>query len=136
MRNDLLRYAKSLKDKGKRVHLLGFFDDSGPINENFTFKHFSRRNTDWALRPNGEAVEEFIKKPFDVLLNLEPETKIHSEYIAAMSRARLKVGPCTENTYCYDLMIDTADKADLPKFIREIERVLEKTNIGHEAAQV
>ena len=98
-------------------------------------KYFNLKNIDWAYRPNGEDVSNFIQQSFDLLINLETTTKSSSEYIAALSKANLRIGPYTENTFCYDLMIDTGNK-DLDHFIKEIERVLQKTNNSHEAAKI
>ena len=133
-RDQILKYIDQIKKKQKKVKSLGFFN-SKQENTNFIFKYFNTKNIDWAYRPTGETVSEFIQQPFDLLLNLEPETKIHTEYIAALSRANLRIGPYTENTYCYDLMIDTGSN-DLKHFIQEIERVLLKPNISHAAANL
>lgn len=134
-RNVVLKYAKALKDQGKRVRTLGYFDNKLE-NENFTFSHFNRKKLDWALRPTGEAVMTFMKEQLDLLLTIDPLTKFHMEYIAALSNAHLKVGPYTDNTYCYDLMIDAGAGSNLHSFINQIEHLLKKTNVRHEAAQV
>ena len=133
-RDRVLKYVEELKKKNKSVKSLGYFD-SKLENTNFVFKYFNAKNIDWAYRPTGEEVNFFIQQPFDLLINLEPETKTYTEYITALSKANLKIGPYTENTYCYDLMIDTGEK-DLNHFIQEIERLLRKTNNSHEAAEI
>lgn len=132
-RNIVLKYAKGLKDLKKKVSLLGFFNNKIE-DENYTFKHFNLKNIDWALRPSGAEVKAFMNAPFDVFINADPVTKRHSEYIAALSHAHLKVGPCTENTYCYDVMIDLGKSMDLHKFLQQVDRLMEKTNTKHEAA--
>ncbi len=117
----------------KKVTLLGFFN-SKIEDENYTFKHINLKNIDWALRPTGAEVNDFMKQAFDVFINADPATKIHSEYIAALSNAHLKVGPCTENTYCYDVMIDFGKSMHLKKFLQQVDVLMEKTNTKHEAA--
>lgn len=131
-RNTVLKYAKRLKELKKKVSLLGFFNNKIDA-ENYTFKHINLKNIDWALRPTGEDVKAFMKDSFDVFINADPKTQIHSEYIAALSEAHLKVGPCTENTYCYDLMIDLGKSMDLNKFLQQVDFLMEKTNTRHEA---
>ena len=133
-RDRVLKYINQLKNKNKNVKTLGFFNNKQE-DTNFTFKYFNVKNIDWAYRPNGDEVLEFIKQPFEILINLDSNTKIHTEYIAALSKASMRIGPYTENTYCYDLMIDTGN-TDLNHFIQEIERVLLKTNTSHEAAKI
>ena len=132
-RNIVLKYAKGLRNLQKKITLLGFFNNKIE-DENYTFKHINLKNIDWALRPTGAEVKAFIKEPFDVFINADPLTKTHSEYIAALSNAHLKVGPCTENTYCYDVMIDLGKSMDLKKFLQQVDMLMEKTNTKHEAA--
>lgn len=128
-----LKFADKLKKRSKKVKLLGFFDNQMG-DENFTFDHFNRKHLDWALRPKSGVVDKFLQQPFDYLINIDPQTSLHSEYITALSQAHLKVGPYTEQTYCYDLMIDTKDKSNLWNFIQQIELLLEKTNTKYAAA--
>lgn len=128
-----LKYAEKLKKKGKKVKLLGYFDNIVE-DENYTFDHYNRKQLDWALRPKAESVDNFIKQPFDYLINIDPVTSLQSEYIASFSQAHLKVGPYTEQSACYDLMIDAKDKTSVLNFINHIELLLEKTNTRHAAA--
>ncbi|MDX1939387.1 MAG: hypothetical protein SFU99_02485 [Saprospiraceae bacterium] len=133
-RQVVLEYADHLRDAGKRVKRLGFFD-SKLDDPNFTFKYFNRKKLDWTSRPTGENVKEFTQQSFDWLLILSSYTKSYFEYIAAASNASLRVGPVTENTFCYDIMIDTGS-ADLKQFIEQMELVLAKTNTRHETAEI
>jgi hypothetical protein len=128
-----LTYADKLKKRGKKVQLLGFFDNKLD-NPNFTFPHFNRKNVDWAQRPNGKNVEDFIKEKPDVFINLATQTTPYTEYIAALTNAPLRVGPCTDQTICYELMIDLAKPKTLEAFIKEVEKILKITNTRHEAA--
>ena len=127
-RKTVLAYADNLRKKRKQVKLLGFFDNRLKDN-NFTFWHFNKKNIDWAMRPKGKDVSEFIEQPFDLMINLNPESEYYSEYISALSNASFKIGPFTENTFCYDLMIDTSKKTNLRNFIDQMEGLLKKTNV-------
>lgn len=134
-RDIALDYASNLKKRGKKVRLLGFFDNKLD-NPNFTFPHFNRKNIDWAQRPTGEEVEAFLKQPFDIFINLATKTNLQTEYIAALTNAPLRVGPYTDQTACYELMIDLAGAKTLEAFIEEMERILKITNTRHEAAEI
>ena len=135
IRQTALKFKEKLKKEGKKVRLLGFFDGD-QNNANFTFAHFNRKQIDWAFRPAAREVQEFIETPFDLLLNIEPITREHTEYIAALSRARLKVGPVADYFDCYDLMIEAADNRNVHAFIQQTEGLLKKTQTRHEAVQV
>ena len=132
-RQEVLQFAEKLKKKNKKVHLLGFFNNRLE-NNNFTFNHFNRKQIDWALRPKGEAINEFLQQDFDFFIHANTQTHIYSEYIASLVNARFKVGPFTENVHCYDLMIDMKNNTTLPAYFNQIELLLEKTNTKHEAA--
>ena len=130
-----LKYAEKLKKSGKKVKLLGFFDNEME-NENFTFDHFNSKQLDWALRPKSEAVAKFVKQSFDFLINIDPQSSLYSEYITAFSHAHLKVGPFTEQSACYDLTGDAKSTTNTWECIKHIEFLLEKTNTKHAAAQI
>ncbi len=134
-RNTILKYAEELRKRGKRIKLLGYFDDLTD-SENFPFDFYNQKMVDWAYRPKGEAVASFIDQAFDLLMHIDAQTNTHTEYIAALSKAKLRVGPYTEHTYCFDLMIDLSPQAGLRQFIEQMETLLGKTNTEHEAAPI
>jgi Family of unknown function (DUF6913) len=134
-REVVIQFSKELKAKNKKVKLLGFFNNKQEVS-NFPFRAFNKNDIDWLLRPKGEVVEKFINTTFDLLIGIYEGNNLPLEYIAALSKAHLRVGPYTDNTYCYDLMIDT-DKRDLKNYIKQVEFYLKKMNSNkHETATV
>ncbi|MCB0652157.1 MAG: hypothetical protein KDC85_12845 [Saprospiraceae bacterium] len=126
-RNIVLNYSNSLKKQGKKVRLLGFFENKHETGD-FTFDYYNLKNIDWASRTKGESVETFINEPFDILIAPMLQTNRHTEYIAALSRARLKAGPIASYApAAFDVMVDFKQGTDLPDFIRQIETLLRKT---------
>lgn len=135
IRDIILQYAKQLTLNNKRVKLLGYFD-SKVEDPNFTFRYFNRKNLDWAGRPHGEQVQEFLEQPFDMMINLDTISKPPAEFISAQSKAHLRIGPVTEHTFCYELMIDISKSNNLQEFIQQMEFILAKTNSRqHEKTQ-
>ena len=126
-RKTILDYVETLKDRRKAVKLLGFFDNRLKDN-NFTFRHFNRDNIDWTMRPKGDQIEDFISQNYDLLININPTSTKATEYITALANAELKVGPLTDNNYCYDLMLDTENNIEIQQFIKQIEARPEKNN--------
>lgn len=127
IREVVFKYADQLSNNNKRVKLLGFFD-SKVDDPNFTFRYFNRKQLDWIGRPHGEMVQEFIQQPFDMMINLDIVSKPQAEYVSAQSHAQLRIGPVTENTFCYELMIDISGSQNLQTFIQQMESILAKTN--------
>lgn len=127
-RNTTLQFAEALEKKGKKVKLLGYFDNRME-GESFTFPFYNQKDLDWTRCPQGETVKQFLDQKFDLLFVLRSQVDIHMEYIAALAYAYLKVGPCTEHTYCFDLMIDANPKQPLSHFISQVEQLLKQTNV-------
>jgi len=125
------KYVKELQDKGKVVRSLGFINDRKK-HENLSFKHFSRRSLDWAYRPKSVEVARFMDYDFDILLVLSYRSNLQFEYISTLSKAQMRVGPYTENTDSYDLMLDASSQNDLRPFIDQVELFLKKMDSSHE----
>ncbi len=134
-REAVLRFAKELKEQGKSVKLLAFFDNTLK-SENFTFHYFNRKQLDLALRPGSQDVDHFKEQPFDLLLTLSNKSVLPLDYIAAHAKARFRVGPCTDKIFCYDLMIESSGKKDLPVFLKEVISYLTNIRANYEAAIV
>ncbi len=134
-RNTVLSYAEKLKKKNKKVQLLGFFEQA-PQEDNFTFPFYVKKDINWKGVPVGQKIKDFLELRLDLLIHLNLETNLHSESIAAISDACLKIGPVTENVHCYDLMIDPAKNQNLSDFINQVELLLQKTNTEHEPTKV
>jgi hypothetical protein len=132
-RQTVLDFEKKLKKEGKKVQLMGFLNDRDK-NENFVFQHFNKTDTDWSLRPKSDQVEDFMKKPFDILINLSNEPHPTLDYIAAFSHAKFRVGPFTEKIFCYELMIEANQKKDLKSFSDQVSFFLMKMKTTHEPA--
>lgn len=127
-RDIVLKFADELRKQSKKVKLLGFFNNKME-GESFPFPFYNTKNLDWTRCPGGEEVKKFLDQKFDLLFVLKSQAAVHMEYIAALAYAHLKVGPCTENTYCLDLMIDADRTQPLSYFIGQIEQLLKQTNV-------
>ena len=125
-------FAERLRKRGKKVQLLAYLNEAQK-QVFFSFKHYSKKEVDFALRPKDPDAEKFLNEPFDILFNLYFGPAYSLEYISALSKASFRVGPNTENTYCYDLIIQTNKKNDLFHFIKQAEYFLNKMNQRYEA---
>lgn len=134
IREAVLKYADGLKKKGKKIKLLGFFNNKLDNNE-FAFDTFSKKDFDWLYRPlKSKNVEEFIRKDFDLLLSLDMDDQLPLQFIAAKSAARFRVGPITNNLDCFELMIDLGGKKDIQQLTQQIDFYLNKMESTHGAA--
>lgn len=134
-RETVLNYAGQLREQGKKVKLLAFFNNKIK-GKSFAYPVFNRLQMDWAMRPNSREALEFKDQTFDLLLNLTKSTVLPLDYLAAHSKARFRVGPFTSKTYCYDLMIEHSGKSDLKAFLHQVVFYMKKMQPTYEAAAV
>lgn len=126
-RNKVIAYAQKLIKNGKKVNLLGFVNNKQK-ELSFSFKYFTLNEVNWKMIPQGNDVNQFINKKFNILISL-CFGKIHPiEYISALSKANLRVGPFSENPNCYDLMIDTPPSKGIDHLIKQVDFYLNRIN--------
>lgn len=135
-RDIAIQFSNQFKQNNKSVKLFGYFDNKQDIT-NFPFKAFNKNDIDWLLRPKGLFIDQFLDEPFDFLICIYTGECLPIEYISALSKAHLRVGPYTDNTYCYDLMIDTAGKESLKEYLKQVSFYLKRLkNKEHETTAI
>ncbi|MFK8105419.1 MAG: hypothetical protein AB8G15_23095 [Saprospiraceae bacterium] len=120
------RYVKELQQRNKQVRLFAFSENKTP-KDNLSFKSVNQNDLDWALRPNTREAIDFMNQQFDILINLYLDAKTPLAYLSSFSMAHLRVGPYTDKSYCYDLMIETENN-DLNHFVQQVDYFLNKMN--------
>ena len=134
-REQVTPFIDRLKKLGKKVTPISFFDSKQDVSS-FSFKGFNKKDIDWFGRPKKEVLEKYADKQFDILICIYQGECLPIEYIAALSKAHFRVGPFTENTYCYDLIIDTTKNNSVPHYLKEVEFYLHKINKKNEPANI
>jgi len=124
-REAIQKFARKLKSQGKEVKMLAYVDGDQKDGD-FVFPHFTKKEVDWTLRPKSQKALEFAEHRFDILINLAANGVIPLEYIAALSKAKFRVGPSTDKIYCYELMIDTSKQTDTLSFLHQVTFFLNK----------
>ncbi len=134
-REQVLHFADKLRQQGKKVSLLGFFDHEVARGE-FTFPIFTQRDFDWGMRPGGDALRQFLDMPLDLLIHADTHSQnLYATGVLAASKAKLRAGPYAGQIECYELMADISGSTDLPYLLGRLEFLLEKTNLKqYEAA--
>jgi hypothetical protein len=125
--------VKNLTSKNNTIDVLGYVDTKQLIDHYLYrkgFDFFTRKQLNWYYKPLNGNVEEFIKKPFDLLLDLSLDQPFPIRYILAFSEAKFKAGKYTENAEYLDFMIDI-DKEN--EAMNALKSELKKDNQGKEA---
>lgn len=125
-------FFRDLRSHEKNPVSLGYID-----YKEVTFHPLARPESDyffkdqlnWMKKPSGPVVENFIKEPFDILINLTLEDFHPLDYIAAVSKAGLKIGRANSAvSFCYDLTFHLDKDADVKSFAYTIIHYLSKIN--------
>lgn len=124
----VLKFAEDLEKSGKKVHLLGFFKQKSGT-ENSSFASFNLKSLDFKWLPTkSKDVQDFMQRELDILINLSLVETEPLEYISAFSKAKFRVGPSTQRTECYEMMIDLENKTNIKSFIKQVVLFLETMN--------
>lgn len=102
-------FIKSLSGKKVKVNALGYVHSKKLIDHYLYrkgFDFFTKGNLNWFNIPVKDTVENFIKKPFDILINLYLEEYYPIQYIVALSASTFKVGKYFDEPNYLDFMID------------------------------
>ena len=121
--------------KKRQVKVLAYFNDK-EAHPNFPFAYFGNRDVNLISKPKGSEVEQFMAQPFDILFNLCLEENLMLGYIAALSNAKMRIGPYQEKTDYYDLMIDIPKGKGIKYFIEQAEQILANINSEHEVSTI
>lgn len=118
------KFVGTHNNDNRTVKVLAYFNDKEE-HPNFPYSFFGKKEVNLISTPSGQMVEQFINQPFDILFNLCLEKNLMLSYIAALSKAHMRVGPFQENIEHYDLMIDIPQGKGINYFIQQAEQILE-----------
>lgn len=122
------KYLHYLREFGKKAKVIGYYPD-GKVPEmtysRMEYIFFSSADLDFLRRPKSEEVKQFLEEPVDMLIDLNLQGLFPLYYIAALSKASLKVGRNGENNEIYDLMIEMSADKGIKYFLRNLDQYLE-----------
>lgn len=128
------KYIKYLRDSKKKAHAIGFFDlKTLPQIEysKLDYDFFTRKDLNWWGKPSGPFIKNFLDEEWDVLINFSLEDSFPLKYLAALSKAKMKIGPHTDsNEKLYDLMIQQPEGKNFKFFVRQVDHYLGIINKG------
>ncbi len=128
----VLQYAQQLRNAGKKVEILGYFDVDDLAITPANMQAFARKQLNFAKVPNSEAVQQFVQQPFDMLLALYVNACPPLDYIVASSAAHFRVGRFeAAQADLYELMIQPShnDAFTLTSYLHELQHTLNSLNI-------
>lgn len=115
-------FTKVLLQKKIEVSALGYVDSKKLIDHYLYrkgFDFFTKNELNWYYKPVSNIVDDFIKKPFDIFINLSLEDYYPIQYITALSVSSFKVGKLFREPFYLDMMIDIEKEKRAMKDLKE-----------------
>lgn len=127
------RYVVYLREHNKKVKVIGFFstkDIPSLTYSKLEYDFFSLKELNWMGKPSSHIIDNFINEEYDLLIDLNIHDHFPLKYIAALSKAKFKVGKYIEdeNENIYDMMIDSDNTQKLKYFLRQIDTYITMLN--------
>ena len=119
-------FKQFLESESIDTTVLGYVDDL-QVPDHYLlrkgFRFFCQKDLKWSKVPGVLFVEDFSRKPFDILFDLSLEDHFPLKYILKLSPASYKIGRLVTHTE-YDLMIDIEKEISILYLIAQIRHYL------------
>ena len=92
------------------------------------YDFFYQKDLNWYYKPHNYIIDNFIKKEYDILINLCDGSCIPIKYLVASSVAHFKIGQHEDGYEIYDLMIALKEDRSMDKLMHEIKHYINLIN--------
>lgn len=124
-------FVKYFFDLKKDVKALGFVNKKKLADchiPKLNYDFFYRKDLNWYYKPQNYIINNFVKKEYDILINLSDSRCIPIKYLVASSVAHFKIGQFEEAYQIYDLMINMKKEKNTDMLMQEIINYLKIIN--------
>ena len=124
-------FVKYFFDLKKNVKALGYVNKKRLDNchiPKLNYDFFYLKDLNWYYKPQNYIIENFVKKEYDILINLSDSNCIPIKYLVASSLAHFKVGQFEDGYEIYDLMIKLEKEKGEERLMEEIKHYLNLIN--------
>lgn len=130
------KYLQKLQERKVKVKALGFASNKQVTNQFLpvlTFDFFKENQVNWMGFPRAKCAADFIDYEFDICINIASEKAFPLHYVAGLSKARLKVGPFSQDlsglgendlVRIYDILLRAEVDHDQISFLETIHEYL------------
>ena len=118
-----------LQSMGKSVWLMGYYDGKEVPHyclQQLTADFFSQKQLNWYGKPQFIQMNDFLAKPFNLLIDFTDQYFTPIYYILNQNHAGLIVGTNPAFQDEYDLFIKMEDRSDLVEVLKNINLYLQK----------
>lgn len=125
-RTETLAWIKDLKNSGKNVAALGFFNEKKPPESIPNFDFYNAKALNWTLETQSDKAKSFADATNDLLICINPDELAAISWVAAKSKAAMKIGMATHHHNDFDLQIDTPPEKGVHFFAAQLQFYLGK----------
>ncbi len=123
------QFVLKLKEQGKRVHAIGYFDQKHPVAHlsypKTEFDFFNTKETNGLQVPSSPYIQTFMGEVKDLLIDFNFKNKFPLRYIVAHSHAKCKVGlEFPGNLLTHDVLLALPEYPTLTEFIAQVNKYL------------
>lgn len=116
-----------VEKQNNRIFGIGFTSKSDQIAY-FPYKqgidYFGLNEINWFGKPTNIAINDFLKRNFDILIDLSLSDIFHTEFIFALSNAKFKIVNTSGKSKYADFIIDMKNTEKLNVYIEQIKHYL------------
>lgn len=124
-------FVKYFFDLKKDVKALGYVNAKQLAfhhTPKLQYDFFYQKDLNWYYKPQNYIIDNFVKKEYDILINLCDSSVIPIKYLVASSKAHFKIGIHEDNYEIYDLMISLKEDKSIDKLMHEIKHYINLIN--------
>lgn len=134
---DLIKkFIKYIREHKKQVKSIGYFNlKQVPTMEysKLEYDFIAEKELNFFYKPTDSYIPAFLDEEFDILINLDLKNHWPLRYLAAMSKAKCKIGPYAPgDESIYDLMLNVDESRNLKYYFKQIDHYLNLINKPHE----
>ena len=115
------KVSKQLSNENRQVMILGYIDSKSIPNYCVAANagyYFNRKSVNWYGGPKTDYLEQFVQKPFDLLIDFTTEDFIITKYIAGLSNSKFKAGSFSNFHQKYlDMMIERSPETSFEAYV-------------------
>jgi hypothetical protein len=124
---DINTFMRFFAEQGIKAQSLAYIPEA-VIPQTFvttvTKRIFCREQLNWFKKPVSGDVDNFIKEPFDILIDFSRTQVYPLQYIATLSAAQMRVGKLTYPGNPYEFILTIPENADNKFFIEQLKHYL------------
>ena len=109
-----------LKARNIKIYSLRKYNKS----DEFSYKHFTKKNVNWKGQFTEESFKCFLEEPFDLLIGYFNKNNLYLERAVLESKAEFKVGFTGVNSKLYEIEISEKTQ-NITGFTSELKRYLQ-----------